>query len=58
MEDSATLYVPLSGCDLSKEGYYCQNGVTGVTLKYGCSSLGWNYYTLIDNEPASDCPTK
>lgn len=44
MEDSATLYVPLSGCDLSKEGYYCQNGVTGVTLKYGCSSLGWNYY--------------
>lgn len=44
MADSATLYRPLSGCDLSKEGYYCENGTTGVTLKYGCSSLGWSYY--------------
>lgn len=44
MADSATLFESLSVCDLVKEGYYCQNGLTGVTVKYGCSSLGWNYY--------------
>lgn len=44
MRDSATLYQALGSCSLTQEGHYCQNGDTGVTIKYTCSSKGWNYF--------------
>lgn len=44
MADSAVLYQALGRCGLNQEGHYCEAGQTGVTIKYECSSSGWNYF--------------